>query len=149
MHFPKALTLVIATILLSPCQTLSAALGELRQPRLPMAQNFAEGDYAKLNAVLERKGVKYIKGFWLNSHTALHYGGDTIALNLFLEALSECPHVALHVNFYRASESIGSEADWLVTHEAGTNTLVVRINMESKAIDLTKLYLPTIHPRQP
>jgi hypothetical protein len=33
-------------------------------------------------------------------------------------------------------------SDWSVSHEADANRFHVRVNLESKQIDLTKLYIP-------
>lgn len=159
MHIHIAVTFfIVVFVVLTPNES-SAALFELKKPRLPMAKSFTESDYVKLNEVLDGKGikdVKYIKGHWLNLFSSLQYyffsslqyRGDTCAVNHFIEALTKCPKVAVHVTFERPSPGV-AEYDWMVTHTANKNKLIVRINLKSKSIDLTKLHLPTFQPKKP
>jgi hypothetical protein len=124
-------------------QLAKGASGTLETPNVPMANDYSKADYAAVLAVLNGKGKewKYVEGSWLNRFTTLQYDGDTTSLNLFLEALTKCPHLTVHVNFFRPASTSDLPA-WLVTHTAGENAFVVRINLASKAINLEKLYLP-------
>jgi hypothetical protein len=147
MNVQSTVAVLILSISVLHSQHASASWGELKQPRLPMARTFTEVEYAKLNAVLDRKDVTFIKGYALNFHSALLYSGDTLSLNLFIEALTECPKVSVHICFFRPSPC-ANESDWMVTHTANSNELVVRINLDSPRIDLTKLHIPTIVPKK-
>ena len=145
MNVQSTIAVLIFSITILHSQHASAAWGELKQPRLPMAKTFTEAEYAKLNAVLDRKDVTFIKGYSLNFHSALQYSGDTSSLNLFIEALTECPKVSVHICFFRPC---AYQCDWVVTHTANSNELVVRVNLDSPHIDLTKLHIPTIVPKK-
>ena len=112
-----------------------------------MAKTFTEAEYTQLNAVLDRKDVTFIKGYALNFHSTLQYSGDTLGLNLFIEAITECPKVPVHICFFRSSPC-ANEGDWMVTHTANSNKIVIRINLNSPHIDLTKLHIPTIAPKK-
>ncbi len=147
MNVQSTIAVLISLFTILVPQSASAMMGELKRPRLPMAKTLTEADYVKLNAVLDRKDVTYIKGPWINSFSSLQYSSDTLGLNLFLGALTECPKVSVHICFFRPSVS-GIKSDWLVTHTANSNKLVVRINLDSASIDLTKLYIPTIPPKR-
>jgi hypothetical protein len=140
----RSIALVCAFIALSAISSLAwAALGTLDAPSLGTSKNFSEATYQKVKVVLERKDCKYLGGGWLNANTSLRYGGDTTALNKFVEALSLCPDVKVHVNFFRPSPG-GVECDWMVTHDAHTNELVVRINLASEKVKMEDLYLPPV-----
>jgi hypothetical protein len=122
----------------------NAAYQELKTPSVARAKGFADSDYKKIAAVLERKDCKFLGGSALNAMTSLRYGGDSIALNKFVEALSQCPNVIVSVNFFRPGPG-ASECDWMVTHEPLPRMkFVVRINLESKNIKLESLCLPPV-----
>ncbi len=152
MNVCTKVALFLASFALLHSPNAWAAYGELKQPRLAMLNSFTEANYTKLNAVLDGKNIKrdikYIRGHWLSGHSTLQYAGDTVALNLFIGALTKCPNVSVHIMFFRSVPG-GLNCDWLVTHSGGSNKLVVRINLEATAIDLTKLYLPTIPAQKP
>ena len=79
----------------------------------------------------------------MNAASSLRYAGDTVALNKFIEALSLCPKVTVHVNFYRPGPG-AVESDWMVTQMAPSSELVVRINLASEKVSIEKLYLPPV-----
>lgn len=148
-RLPQAFTLVCAFVALTITTTLVfASYNTLDAPSLTMAKDYPDADYEKIKAVLERKNCKFLGGAQLNAHTSLKYGGDTTALNLFVEALSLCPNVTVHVNFYRPGPG-GAEWDWMVTQDAPSNELVVRINLESENVKLEALYLPPVKAEKP
>ena len=121
-----------------------AAYEELKEPSVARTPDYHEADYKEIVAVLKRPDCKFLGGSALNAHTALRYGSDTIGLNKFIEALSQCPHVRVHVKFYRPSPG-QPECDWTVTHMPRPKMdFVVRINLESKHIKLEDLYLPPV-----
>ena len=115
---------------------------ELKEPRLSV-KDYSEADYKALRAVLERSDCKFLGGGELNSASSLRYGGDTTALNKFIAALSLCPNVTVHVNFYRP-RTPGVECDWMVTQMAPSSELVVRVNLASENVNIEKLYLPPV-----
>ena len=145
MNVKSTIAVLVFSITILHSQRASAAWGELKQPRLPMARTFTEAEYAKLNAVLDRKDVTFIKGYSLNVHSALQYSGDTLSLNLFIEALTECPKVSVRICFFRPC---AYQNDWMVTHTANSNEIVIRVNLDSPRIDLTELHIPTIPPKK-
>ena len=73
VNVKPTIAVLVFSITILHSQRASAAWGELKQPRLPMARTFTEAEYAKLNAVLDRKDVTFIKGYSLNVHSALQY----------------------------------------------------------------------------
>ena len=142
--FARRIVLIalIALCALSISTSLRGAMGELEKPHISLSIDYPKADQEKLQAVLNRTDCKYLGGAWLNRSTALRYGGDTIALNKFIEALSLCPNLKVHVNFFHGKNS--AQSDWMVTHMAPSNELVVRINLDSTNIDMEKLYLPPV-----
>ena len=135
-------SLIVAAILLS-CSTLPAAMGILETPSLAMPRDYPKADYEKIKAVLERKDCKFLGGMWLNAATSLRYGGDTTSLNLFIEALSLCPNLKVHVLFYRPTGgNVGG--DWMVTQYGAVNQVEVRINLASDKIKIENLALPPV-----
>jgi hypothetical protein len=134
-----ALTALVALAAIS--SLASAASQSLDTPALSLGKNYPEADYQKIKQVLERKDCKYLGGGWLNKHTSLRYGGDTTALNHFIEALSLCPNVQVQVLFFQGP---AVDCDWMVTHTAPSNKLVVRINLASENVKMEALYLPPV-----
>jgi hypothetical protein len=124
-----------------------ASYRELKEPHLDL-KDYPADDAKKLQAVLERQDCKFLGGAELNAASSLRYAGDTIALNRFIEALSLCPDVSVHINFYRP---VGGavECDWMVTQMAPSHELVVRINLASEHISMEKLYLPPVKAERP
>lgn len=139
-----AVVSVVFAATICPQSAALGAFGELEEPWVATAPGYSEENRAKVHAVLKRTDCTYLGGHWLNSHTALRYAGDTKALNLFMEALSQCPDVTLHVNFSRLVQTNDRTPDWMVTQMAPSNHLVIRINLASEAIDLERLYIPDI-----
>ncbi len=78
----------------------------------------------------------------LTRHPSLLYAGETKALNLFLDALAQCPGVTVHVSFV-ADPIPGEPCDWQVLHEASPNSFHIRVNLQSERIKLPDLYLPS------
>src|SRR5437762_14197430 len=87
------------------------------EPSLAFPNDFPEAARTNIVAALRRPDCKFLSGSALNSFTSFKYGGDTLALNLFLENLAKCRGVALGVRF--SLESSMEDCDWLVTHMAG------------------------------
>src|SRR5687767_10140719 len=90
---------------------------DLKEPTLAFPQGFAESARTNIMAALQRSDCKFVGGSFINSFTSLKYGGDTLALNLFLEGLVKCPGVVLSVRFH--SDRAPADCDWLVSHRAG------------------------------
>lgn len=118
--------------------------GKLDSPSLPLAPGRPDADYKKVQAVLERKDCQFLDGFWVNEFRWLHFGGDTIALNKFIKALSLCPNVIVNVKFERPRLAEAGW-DWTVSQNMrSSNDLVVSINLTSKNIKLEDLSLPPV-----
>jgi hypothetical protein len=128
---------------ITPTRVGYAAYRKLDAPSLSMGKDFSDADYKRVKVVLERKDCKFLGGVSLNEHTSLQYGGDTTAVNRFVEALSSCPNVTVRVLFFRPGPS-GIASDWIVTQEANLHELVVRINLASKMVKMENLYLPPV-----
>jgi hypothetical protein len=124
------------------CSFAVAEYHELKEPHL-VVKDYSEADYKALKAVLERSDCKFLGGAELNAASSLRYGGDTTALNRFIAALSLCPRLTVHVNFYRP-RTPGVECDWMVTQMAPSSELVVRVNLASENVNIEKLNLPPV-----
>jgi len=116
----------------------SAAYGTLTTPGVAFAKGYPAGAQARVMAALTRKDCKFLDGHWLNSWTNLRYAGDTLALNLFLDDLVKCPGVTVHVGF----QKLDDDSDWTVGHTAHANRFQVAVNLNSKRVDVEKLYIP-------
>ena len=134
--FPLLAATALALTLAAP--TL-AALGELKTPAVPFAESYPASTRAKVEHALNRKDCKFVGGAWLNSFTTLRYQGETVPLNLFIDELTKCPGVTVHVAFKRLPDA---DVDWRVGHDFHRNSFQVEVNTASKRVDLEKLYIP-------
>jgi hypothetical protein len=133
----------LTCLVLTAISTIAfASYKELESPHLWFGKDFSKDDYKQLDAVLTRSDCKFIGGAELNSFSSLRYGGDTVALNKFIEALSLCPKLKVHVMFYRPTGAV--EADWMVTQRAPAQEVEVRVNLASEHIKIENLYLPPV-----
>lgn len=115
-----------------------ALLGELKEPGVAFPEGFSEPARTHIMAALRQPDSKFLGGHFINSFTSLKYGGDTLALNLFLEGLAKCPGVSLSVRFQP-----DMDCDWLVSHLADEpGRFTVHVNLKSSRIDLEKLVIP-------
>ena len=115
--------------------------GELKEPGLAFPEGFSEFARTNIMASLRRPDCTFLGGSFINSFTTLKYGGETLALNLFLEGLAKCPGVALSVLFQK--DRIPDDCDWMVSHMAGEpGKLTVRVNLKSSRISLENLVIP-------
>ncbi len=65
--------------------------------------------------------------------------------NKFIEALSDLSRREGGASSSSAPAlGAGVESDWMVTQEAPSNEVVVRINLTSPNLDMEKLYLPPV-----
>ena len=113
----------------------------LTEPSLAFPTNFPDAARTNILATLRRPDWKFISGAELNSFASLKYGGDTLALNLFLGGLAKCPGVTLFVRF--TSESSMEDCDWHVSHMAGKpGEFAVRVNLKSSRIKIEELVIP-------
>ncbi len=105
---------LLCAILLATAAQSFALTFELDRPGLAIPKDFPAATRTNLLAVLERPDCKFLGGTGFNSDTNLKYGGDTLALNRFLDALARCPGLTLSIRFYRYDES--EKLDWVVDH---------------------------------
>ena len=136
------LTPLFCAILLATAAESSALIFELDRPGLAIPKDFPVATRTNLLAALQRPDCKFLGGTAFNSDTNLKYGGDTLALNLFLDALSKCPGITLSIRFYRYDET--EKLDWALDHSAerAPNSVCVRVNLNSKQIKLDDLAVP-------
>ena len=114
---------------------------ELTTPCVAFRTDYPETARTNITVALQRSDCEFLGGSALNSFTSLSYGGDTRALNLFLDGLAKCPGVTLSVSF--VSDSLPDDrCDWHVSHAAGQNRFNVRVNLKSSRIKLDKLVIP-------
>ena len=133
----------IAGLFLLFCLTTRAfaLAGDLTEPGVALPKDFPEAARTNIMKALRRPDCKFLGGHFLNSFTSLSYGGDTKALNFFLDSLAKCPGVTLSVSF--VSEHLPHEScDWNVGHEAFRNRFDVRVNLKSSRIKLEQLVIP-------
>ena len=124
------------------CAQAFGMAGELTQPGLAFPEGFPESARTNIMAALRRPDCKYLSGGFINWITTLNYGGDTAALNRFLEGLAACPGIHLSVRF--SSESTMAGCDWMIaSHSANVPyQFVVRVNLKSARIRLEELIIP-------
>ena len=115
--------------------------GDLTRPALAFPKGFPESAQTNILKALQPTDCKFIGGTFLNSSTTLKYGGDTRALNLFLEGLVKCSGAILSVRFQTESDS--EDCDWLLTHSAlQPGRFTVHLNLKSSHINLDDLVIP-------
>ena len=136
------LTPLFCALLLATATEAFALLLILDMPVLSLPADFPSATRSNLMAVLQRPDCKFLGGINFNSNTHLKYGGDTQALNLFLDALTKCPGLTLSIRFYRYDET--EKLDWALDHSAWRepNSVCVRVNLNSKQIKLDDLAVP-------
>jgi hypothetical protein len=118
-------------------------MGELKTPRL-IVKGQPETDKA-LQKILLRPDAKYLHGHWVNFWTSLRYGGDTTALNLFVEELSRCPGLTVSISF----QKLENDASWLVGQLANDSKIQVIVNLSSPQIEVERISLPAWTGRAP
>lgn len=133
---------LLCALLLATTAESFALKGKLDRPGLALPKDFPVATSTNLMAVLQRPDCKFLGGTFFNSDTHLKYGGDTLALNLFLDALTKCPGLTLSIRFYRYDGD--GELSWAVDHSAWRepNNLCVRVNLNAKHIKLDDLAVP-------
>ncbi|GDY19267.1 hypothetical protein LBMAG56_06120 [Verrucomicrobiota bacterium] len=133
---------LFCALLLATAAESFALIFELDRPGLAFPKDFPTATRTNLMAVLQRTDCTFLGGNGFNSDTHLKYGGDTQALNRFLDALTKCPGLTLSIRFYRYDET--EKLDWAVDHSAWRepNSLCVRVNLNSKRIKLDDLAVP-------
>lgn len=135
---------IIACLMLSFSFTASslADMGELTEPSLAFPADFPAAARTKALAVLLRPDCEFRGCTWLNAWSFLNYGGETLALNRFLEGLAQCPGISLSISFHKFSDA--EKLDWSLEHYARLfpDKVVVRVNLNSSRIKLADLVLP-------
>jgi hypothetical protein len=140
----KTKSYIVCLLLLFGAATNAFGLaGELKEPGLAFPEGFSESARTNILASLRRPDSTFLGGHFISSFTSLKYGGETLALNLFLEGLAKCPGVVLSVRFQ--NEGIPDDSDWMVSHMGALGDpgrLTVRVNLKSSRISLEKLVIP-------
>ena len=138
------LLLVLAVLLFASTLRAFALAGELSEPGLAMPTNVPPAFSTNLTAALTDAKVKFLGGNFVNGFTALRYGGETRALNGFLERLAKCPGIKLSVRFENCADE--QPQAWLLTHDAWHDgyAVCVRINLKSRQLQLADLVLPEV-----
>jgi len=133
---------LFCAILLATAAQSFALIFELDRPGLALPKDFPAATRTNLLAVLQRPECKFLGGSAFNSNTHLKYGGDTSALNRFLDALTKCPGLTLSIRFYPYDES--KKLDWVVDHSGNDSpeNICVRVNLNSTRIKLDDLAVP-------
>jgi hypothetical protein len=132
-------TTLLALIALVVPSSVRAAAGEIDAPAVAHAAGFPEAARLQIAAALKREDCRFLGGHWLNAWTTLRYAGDTRALNLFIEDLTQCPGVTVSVSF---KHSLPDEAVWCVGHSAHSNRFQIEISAER--IELDELVIPEV-----
>ena len=136
----KATIISLCVLFALTCRSFGLA-GDLTKPALAFPKGFPESAQTNILSAIQRTDSKFIGGNFLNSSTTLKYGGDTRALNLFLEGLVKCPGVILSMRFDTESDS--DDCHWLLTHSAlQPGRFTVHVNLKSSHIKLDDLTIP-------
>lgn len=127
-----------------PLKTFALA-GELSIPGLAFPAGFPEAARTNLIAAVSLPDSGFIRGEFVNSSTQLYYGGDTAALNAFLQRLAGCPNTTIAITFVSGIADHPA-ATWKVSHSGITNParLAVQINFHAGKIHLEDLLIPNI-----
>jgi hypothetical protein len=140
------LTFLAFAVMLAPVGTTYGASGDLDSPSVALPASLAQADREKIHAVLQRKGCTFISGNFLNKDSQLHYKSDTESLGKFLEELSQCSGLTIHLGFYRPGPDARwavDDSNWSVFHSARDNSFAVKIRLGSD-IDLATLHIPAL-----
>jgi hypothetical protein len=115
--------------------------GDLREPGLAFPGDFPDSARAAITAALRQPGAGFAGGRFINWTTTLRYGGDTQALNRFLDGLVKCPGVAVSVRFQ--ARHLEADSEWTVSHSAeAPGDLTVHVNLQSGRVRLEDLAIP-------
>ena len=126
---------ILLTYLLS-LQTCFGLAGELTSPSLAFP---ADSPLAKpVYAIISDKEFHFLHGMFINAHTTLEYTGDAASLNKFLDRLSQCHGVTLHVTF----ASSDSEAAWVLSHSAWGAPDSFSIAVNTSKIEQRAVHVP-------
>jgi len=130
-------------------QSTLAALTNLETPSVAFDSGYSKTERDQVLKVLKSDKCKFVRGTTLNSFTTLQYRGNTESLNSLLDQLASCRQLNIHISFaHPKNGDVLSESDWCIHHEAHNNSFHFRVNLESKQIDLQRLYIPDIHSRK-
>ena len=145
MKLARRLPLVLAVLLFASTLPAFALAGGLSHPGVAMPTNLPPAFHTNLTAALTDAKVKFLGGNFVNAFTSLRYGGETRALNGFLERLAKCPGIKLSVRFEIYADD--QPQDWLLTHDAWHDAyaVCVRINLKSRRLQLADLVLPDVN----
>ena len=120
-----------------------AMAGDLSSPSLAFPASFPVEARTNILAALTHPAYQFAGGEFVNTSTTLRYGGDTKALNLFLQRLSKCRDAIVSITFVTFIED--ADVTWRVSHLAhDEGWLHVQINLSSKHIKLDELAIPEI-----
>jgi hypothetical protein len=133
--------LLLSLCLLSAAPRAFALAGNLDQPGIALPKDFPRAERDRVMAALNRKDCRFLGGKFVNWMTTLRYGGDTRALNLFLDDLAHCPGIKFNVSFAR---NLGGNGDWHVHHDGMANSFHIRVSLDSQQVKLEDLYIPSV-----
>ena len=137
----NAHTLFLLFVFALTTHALAAARFDLKEPELAFPKGFPESARTNILAALRRSDCKFIGGSFINSFTSLKYGGNTLALNLFLKGLVKCRGVVLSVRFH--TDRAPEDCDWTVAHMASNPAeITVHVNLKSSRINVDELVIP-------
>jgi hypothetical protein len=135
--------LLIALTALALCVVTArpafAKAGPLDSPKVAFPADYPEAAKRQVRKALQRKGCKFLRGYFVNWHTTIHYAGDAASLNGQIGDLVRCPGVEVSVRFRKLND----HGDWLLLHDARANRFEIQINLDSERVDLEKLVLPS------
>src|SRR5690348_2241210 len=130
-------------------QRTLAALDNLTTPSVAFTENYLKPDREQILKILKSDKCTFVAGTALNSFTTLQYRGNTESLNSVLDELAKCQRLRIHVSFaHPKAGDVLSNSDWCIHHEAHDNSFHFRINLDSKQINLEKLYIPDFHSQK-
>ncbi len=137
-----SLTLAIAFAIVLGTERVHGLAGTLDHPSISFLQDEKELQRDEVMKALNMEGARFLGGQFVNAFTTLRYGGDTAALNRFIEKLADCRGAKVVIAYH--GKLINETATWLVQHMAWGNPrqFVISIYKESPRFDASLLKLP-------
>jgi len=136
-----AIALIAIALSVMTARRAFAIVIALRSANVSSSADYPASAEQQVQAALQRKDCKFLRGIWINGRTTIHYAGNAASLNGLVGDLVKCPGVTVSLRFRKLNE----QGDWLLLHDARrrANSFEIQINLNSKRIDLENLVLPT------
>lgn len=123
---------------------VAAWSGPITRPEFYAPKGCPSEVMKQIDAALNRQNCRFIEGIFFNFGASWRVGGNTFALNGFLQALSECPGVRMTIT---TNNQFRTKGDWSVYTHGVTEHFYFRIDINGKSERILQkaLKIPSLH----